>query len=178
MSGDSGHNPIPEFSFVVHPSDQGERESTYELEASPSERDALAKRFGLIDIERFCVWLSFVRRRGSDSWHLKGRLEGTVTQSCVVTLEPVTNDVEGEFEVVFYKEYQGDVPDISFDDVIEPLVGDALDLGEIAAEEFALALDPYPRAPGAGVQQSSNAEENGPERQNPFAVLAALKEKK
>jgi uncharacterized metal-binding protein YceD (DUF177 family) len=57
-------------------------------------------------------------------------------------------------------------------DVIE---GGSIDLGEIAAETLALALDPYPRIPGEefhGGPEQPDAEQR-PE--SPFAVLSRLK---
>jgi hypothetical protein len=39
----------------------------------------------------------------------------------------------------------------------EPLEGDRIDLGEIVAEELALAIDPYPRAPGAELAAAAPA---------------------
>ena len=68
--------------------------------------------------------------------------------------------------------------DLSSDFDAEPLEEDRLDLAEIAAEELYLALDPYPRAPGARVSAGDNGGENGPARTGPFAALAALKGKK
>jgi uncharacterized metal-binding protein YceD (DUF177 family) len=45
-----------------------------------------------------------------------------------------------------------------------------VDLGDLVAEEVALALDPYPRHPDASLPpEASDADEN------PFAGLAALK---
>ena len=51
----------------------------------------------------------------------------------------------------------------------EPLTGDVIDIGEIAAQALALALNPYPRstAPAPGVI----SEEAARAASNPFAVL-------
>ena len=43
-----------------------------------------------------------------------------------------------------------------------------IDLGEAAAEQLALALDPYPRAPGAVLEMEEEPEAA------PFAALAAF----
>ena len=43
-----------------------------------------------------------------------------------------------------------------------------LDLGEAAAEQLGLALDPYPRQPGAELAAAAEDDES-----SPFAVLAA-----
>jgi hypothetical protein len=62
-------------------------------------------------------------------------------------------------------------PDV---DVPEPLGEDGLDLGEVAAEEMAVALDPYPRAPDADAVLAEVAARAAEEDRGPFAVLAPL----
>ena len=42
----------------------------------------------------------------------------------------------------------------------------------------ALALDPYPHAPGAAIESQSGAEKAPPERVNPFSVLGKLQKTK
>jgi uncharacterized metal-binding protein YceD (DUF177 family) len=67
------------------------------------------------------------------------------------------------------EELEGDEPDI--------VNGGAIDLGELAAEELALNLDPYPRKPGAelaaelGSVQPENEQRSG---DSPFAALRKL----
>ena len=58
----------------------------------------------------------------------------------------------------------------------EPVSGGAIDLGETVAQQFALALDPYPRCPDASIE-ALGAEPQGarPEEGGPFAALARLK---
>ena len=56
------------------------------------------------------------------------------------------------------------------------MAGEHLELGEAIAEQLSLALDPYPRVPGATLELDDDAEA-APEatRPNPFAKLAGLK---
>ena len=75
-------------------------------------------------------------------------------------------------------------PEDDFDpegeDPPEPLT-DEIDVGEIAAEAAALAIDPYPRADGVEVEALSagppGAAPLTDEAVNPFAGLAELKRK-
>ncbi len=46
--------------------------------------------------------------------------------------------------------------------------GDTLDLGEIAAEELSLALEPYPRADGVELSDVSDTDRESLDRPNPF----------
>ena len=61
----------------------------------------------------------------------------------------------------------------------EPLAGPEIDLGEVAAEQLGLAIDPYPRRAGAEVPAEwagePAPEPSPPEKVNPFAALGKLK---
>src|SRR5256885_2060453 len=59
-----------------------------EIVATEAERAALARRLGLVALDRLSARLSW-RREASGIICLEGELEAEVAQSCVVTLEPV-----------------------------------------------------------------------------------------
>ena len=63
------------------------------------------------------------------------------------------------------------VIDPEADDPPEPLGDGQVDAGEIVTQQLALALDPYPRAPGSAL----TAEAGAAPAESPFRVLAALK---
>ena len=50
------------------------------------------------------------------------------------------------------------------DVAFEPLVGDAIDIGEAVAQEFSLALPPFPRSPESGVESEPTAADGAPVR--------------
>jgi hypothetical protein len=53
-----------------------------------------------------------------------------------------------------------------------------IDLGEAVAQQLAIALDPYPRAPGAGLGPDGfTAGPGNTAGKQPFAALAALKKR-
>ena len=63
-------------------------------------------------------------------------------------------------------------------EIYDSLVDGKIDLGEVAVEQLSLALDPYPRAPGAtfaGVAGEKAPEPEEPAPAGPFAALAGLK---
>lgn len=143
-----------------------------ELEAAEPVRAKIAEVAGLRALPRLSAVLD-VKRRGA-GLHVAGRVNATVGQTCVVTLEPVENTVEEEIDLVF----QPGAPVMSSsgdhraeEEAPEPLVGDAVDLGAIATEFLMLGIDPYPRKPGA--EFSTGRTE--PAGEHPFAALAALK---
>ena len=84
--------------------------------------------------------------------HVAGQVSARVGQTCVVTLEPIENQVEEAVDLSFVPGAK--VPKTPEDP--EPLVGGRLDLGAIATEFLLLGIDPYPRkadakfAPPAG----------------------------
>jgi hypothetical protein len=83
-----------------------------------------------------------------------------------VSLDDFDAPVEEMFQVRFVSVGQEtDDIDPELDDEI-PFEGNGIDLGEAAAEQLGLALDPYPR--GSGVEMP--AVEDEPE-QHPFAAL-------
>lgn len=147
------------------------------LTASADERAALARRFDLVRLDRLEGELR-IERAGEDLLHLSGRVRAALAQRCVVTLEPVEATVDEAFTRLFSRsqpaEATGEVEVDPEADLPEPVPEGGLDLGEILAEELALALDPYPHAPGAE-ERLAELRATGDERAGPFAALAAMK---
>jgi uncharacterized metal-binding protein YceD (DUF177 family) len=161
------------------------------LEIAPgdSERAALAKRFGFLGLPAFSARVT-VDRRAGDQIVVEGRLRGRIVQACVLTLDPVTQDLDETFRIVFKPDMADDRDPESGEAVLnsradapEPLMGNVLDVGEIVAEQLSLAADPYPRRPGAKLEDVLPKPRHGgrkgqPEqRRHPFAGLAALRDK-
>ena len=168
--------PEPEFSFIIHPSEITDKEIKYDLSAESDECAALAERFGLQSIEEFSSVLMVRFLRREKAIRLRGKLTAKVVQSCVVSMAPVENAIEEEFEVLFRDEKQIDRDEI--DDIVqfEPYIDDQIDIGEIVSEELALALDPYPRSSElADKVLGPYLPEPEDPAMKPFAALAALK---
>jgi hypothetical protein len=141
------------------------------LEADAGEREALARRFGIPAIGRLRAALRLLPEPDG-SVVARGRLEAAVTQSCVVTLDPVDRAVEEEVALRLLP--PGREPDEGpeeMDEVATDAAGVA-DLGEALAEQLSLALDPYPRAPGAALPEeaAAAAEDGEAVAPNPFAA--------
>ena len=116
------------------------------LEATPEERRALADRFDLVSVERLAGHARLEHCGKGEGIRLRGRLEAQVVQSCVVSLEEVRSTVDEAFECRFTRPGGGVPDDLAWDEDVEPLEGTELDIGEVFAQQLALALDPYPRA--------------------------------
>ena len=160
-----------------------------DIVASEGERAALAKRFGFLGLSAFSARVTVDSRLGGQIV-VEGRLRGRIVQACVLTLDPVTQDLDDTFRVVFKRDMAEDLDPESGEAVLsaqadapEPLEGNVLDVGEIVAEQLSLAADPYPRRPGAKLEdvlpKPRHGGRNAPaeQRRHPFAGLAALKDK-
>jgi uncharacterized metal-binding protein YceD (DUF177 family) len=140
---------VPEFSRRVELARLGFHEAVYPISAKPEERDALARRFGLLSLDRLEAEIRLQRLAGG-MVRVNGRLGADVVQACVISLEPVTSVLQQDFAVLYGRaeSRRSVMVDLETDE-IEPFDGDAIDIGEGVAQQLALALDPYPRAPGA-----------------------------
>jgi uncharacterized metal-binding protein YceD (DUF177 family) len=139
------------------------------LVASEAERAALAERFGLLALLSLPGELQL--RPGPEGRVLvTGRLMAEVEQACVVTLEPVRQLVD---EMVAWRLLPDGVEPSDGDEDPDDLPAEAgaVDMGEALAQQLSLALDPYPRAPGA--ELPAEATDGG--AHGPFAALAKLK---
>ena len=141
--------------------------------ATPGECEALARRFDILAIERLEATLHLQPEPGG-AMRVKGRLVARVVQTCVVTLDPVTQDVDVPVDLRFHQAGEPLSDDPEGPDEME-MEGGAIELGEAVAEQLSLALDPYPRAPGASLPEPEEAPAPEPERPNPFAALARRK---
>ncbi len=145
-----------------------------DVEASPAECRALAQRLQLPAVASLtCRFRLSPPLAGQVA--AEAALCAEVTQLCVVSLEPFEAVVSERFALRFVPEgaEEEDIDPEAPDEIV--YLGDAIDLGETAAEQLALALDPYPRMPGlAPPLPPEPPAEAEPERPNPFAALARL----
>jgi len=140
----------PEFSRARRLDTIGTGDIAIAIEADAAERAALASRFGLVGIGRLSA--EYVLRKDSAGVIASGRVRAAVRQVCVATGEPVAAKIDEPFSLRFVPGAGDDAEEVELDpDELDVMFyqGGAIDLGEAAAETLALALDPFPRAPGA-----------------------------
>ena len=147
-----------------------------DLVADEGTRAALARLTGLADLPRLAASFD-VTPHGRGGLHVVGRVSAKVGQTCVVTLEPIENDIDEAIDLVFapasaLPPLAGSEVELPVEDAPEPLVGGQIDLGAIATEFLILAIDPYPRKPDAVFDHEVTPSD--PE-DHPFAALKALK---
>ena len=114
-----------------------------------------------------------------------GRLKAVTVQACVVTFVPVPQQIDEPMERVFLP--AGEQPksasahpevfiDLESEELPDYFEGHEVDLSDAIIETLALALDPYPRAPGVSLADVGLPPEV--EEPSPFAELKALLDKK
>ncbi|HET7681960.1 MAG TPA: DUF177 domain-containing protein [Xanthobacteraceae bacterium] len=149
----------------------------FDLVADEATRAEVAKVAGLRALPR--LQASFdLARQGSEGLRVNGEVSATVGQNCVVTLDPIDNEVKEEVDLVFtapsaHLAGKENLDEADFIDPgePEPLTGDKIDLGALATEFLILGIDPYPRKPDATFEPPAVEDDSA----RPFAALAALK---
>jgi hypothetical protein len=152
-----------------------------DIAAEQPVREAMAGLAGLREVLSASASLDVMPERGG-RFHVAGRVRARIGQTCVVTLEPIENDIDEPIDLVFAPpeqvpqlsdlvdeaaEREGEIPDPP-----EPIIDGFIDLGRLATDALLLAVDPYPRKPGAVFEPPVAADD--PE-DHPFAALKALK---
>ena len=155
------------------------------ISADEGERQAIAAAHGVEGIESFEAQLLLqpFRRGGA---RVSGELKVRLTQLCVVSLRPVEEQIDEEFARSFLPPESvasskpgrpGALPDVieiivdpDEEDPPEQLLGGVVDLAAVLLEQFALALNPYPRHLEAALKE---ADEPGKAilQDSPFASL-------
>jgi hypothetical protein len=151
-----------------------------DIEAGPATREAMAEVADLREILSANASLD-VTPKGGGRFHVKGRVRARIGQTCVVTLDPIENDIDEAIDLIFAPPEQ--IPELSdlvdgaaeSDDEIpdppEPIVNGIIDLGRVATDALFLGIDPYPRRPDVVFEPPVVADD--PE-DHPFAALKAL----
>lgn len=153
-----------------------------ERSASPEERDAVARSLDLLGCASLTARYA-LSLRGGGHVHLSGTVRAQVEQTCVVTLEPLLNNVEESFSVDYWPE--GDMPesgggelDISDQPELEPIVAGRIEVGNVVFQALASGIDLFPRKPGVAFEPPASASDDGSHPGGPFAALAKMKNKR
>ncbi len=149
----------------------GVGETDMAVQATGPECAALAQRLLLPAVAAVtCRWR--LRNAGGGAIDAQGQLRARVTQVCIVTADAFEQALAEDFTVRFVLHERLDDTDELDIDAVDELAYDGvtIDLGEATAEQLALALDPYPRRPGATLADADDAAGT-----SPFAALAGLR---
>jgi hypothetical protein len=151
-----------------------------DIEAGPAARAVMAEVAGLREILFANASLDVTPMSGGRV-HVAGRVQARIGQTCVVTLDPIENDIDEEIDLIFAPPEQ--IPqladlvdeaaesDVEIPDPPEPIEQGVIDLGRVATDALFLGVDPYPRKKDAVFEPP--LVEADPE-DHPFAALKAL----
>lgn len=148
------------------------------LAATDQERQAIAQFLGILGLESLSAQVTLNRSRRGDV-ELDGRLLANLTQACVVSLVAVPQDIDEEVHRRFVpndspaaRKRELAIVEADVEDPPEFYSSAGIDIGAVVLEQLALALDPYPRAPGVALPKAADMPEK--DRDSPFAVLKSL----
>ncbi|WP_336294785.1 YceD family protein [Bartonella sp. CB169] len=151
------------------------------IRANQRECEHLAKNHDLVEV-KFCEGKFHIfpwKKRGV---RVKGLLRARVIQLCVVTLEPLENNLYENIEVFFVPENSNLMKpkisentgelflDVEGQDTPEVFSGDKIDIGAIMEEFFELSINHYPRQEGVKIDGIENLED-AKQKLSPFSVL-------
>jgi uncharacterized metal-binding protein YceD (DUF177 family) len=148
--------------------------------ATEAQRAALASAGGLRTVEQAAASFE-LSHAGGGKVNVVGQVTARVGQTCVVSLDPIENQIDEPIDLIFAPE--ADIPRLSstvddeaetdeIPDPPEPIVNGMIDLGRVATDALFLGIDPYPRKPDAVFDRPEVAADA---EDHPFAALKALK---
>lgn len=152
-----------------------------DIEADAKAREAIAEIAGLREVLSAHASFDVVQKRGGKV-HVTGRVRARVGQTCVVSLDPVENEIDEAVDQMFAPPEQvpqlADLVDADPEDGAEvpdppePIINGLIDLGRLATDALFLGIDPYPRKPDVVFEQA--VADDSPE-DHPFAALKVLR---
>lgn len=182
-----GPKPQQDFRIFVAASDVPPGGKDVSFEASGRTLKELADRLKVLGVVSLSGKAK-IRPYRKEGLTVEASFQAEVVQTCVVTLEPVHQQIEESFTQRYLPEHMIEPEveqvsnereiaiDIEAEDAPEPMTGSGVEIGEAVAERLALALDPYPRKPGAAFEPPAEEAGDVPEsKPNPFAALEKLK---
>ena len=159
----------------------------YLIEANSEQQKELVNRFKILELSDLQAKLSVSYDKHQKGVVVSGNLKADLVQQCVVTLGPVPEKIDEEFELLLVSPEQAAVldeeelyadPEAPDYDAIE---GNIVPLGEVVAQTLSVMMNPYPRVAGAEVKpvagSNFTANEEVGKKPTPFAALAELRDK-
>ena len=151
-----------------------------DIEADLAARTSMAEVAGLREVLSASASLDVTPESGGRI-HVTGHVRARIGQNCVVTLDPIENEIDEPIDLIFAPPEQ--IPQLSdlvdeaaesdteIPDPPEPIINGVVDLGRLATDAMFLAVDPYPRRPDAVFEPLIEAADP---MDHPFAALKAL----
>jgi hypothetical protein len=158
-------------------SDLSEGGTEVTVTANPEQRAQLAKWVDIGAVSNFHALVT-LRRISGNRFAYDATLSADIVQACVVTIEPVHSHLALEISRVLHLirlPLNAKIVPQEFspgsDEGPEEIQDTRYDIATPLLEEFALAIDPYPRCPGVAFEPEPDDDTT----KGPFEVLKSLK---
>lgn len=185
-----------EWSEFVDADEISKKPMTKVISIPEKNKNLVSKRLGIVSIEELVATVQLERNTVNQTIYANGELTAKLTQNCIVTAEPIEEEVKGDFEgwfanttqaVSFEKvrrerlsqKEQEDLPIMDESDDPEPIVEGKIDIGELVVQNLSLIMNPYPKKQGVrlGLETAEDQENDDYDYSNPFAKLKDWKGK-
>jgi hypothetical protein len=151
------------------------------FEASDATRAAMADLADLREVTSASASFDLTLKSGGRV-HVTGEVRARIGQTCVVTLDPIENEINEAIDLTFAPLEQirslsalvdeaAQSEDEEVPDPPEPIIDGVIDLGRLATDALFLAIDPYPRRLDATFDLPAEIIDPA---DHPFAALKAL----
>lgn len=151
------------------------------LALDQDERRAVADLLGVTGVTHFRFDYQLIPN-SKGRFRLKGRLQASVTQECVITLEPIevhydenlVVDLWPPKDVAMAEKFAEQEGRSILLDGPEPIENEVIDIGQLAYEHLASELDPYPRKENAQFNWAKDGHHHDSKTKKPLAQLGEL----
>ncbi len=188
----------PEWSSLIEAERVDRAPHVLKVSPTDAERTAIAKRLGLVSLDTLEVEYVLRRNPGNMVIHVQGEISATVTQKCIISLEPFKEQIKIGFDAWFADASQAlsftkakrerdlekdniEKPVLDESEDPEPIIDGKIDLGELAVQHLSLNINPYPRREGYAqseqAPETSRAVGKSEIYNNPFEALKNWREK-
>jgi hypothetical protein len=171
----------PEFSKLIDTTKLVHAHAPLTFSATTNECSAISKRLGILKIANLDATVYVTALESADPFmRFDIQLTATLSQTCVVSLQPVEETIDETFALLLSHEEEEDLSTDDSDQMDwmkeehETLYmggHTALDIGEILVQYLSLFMNPYPRHPEASLEQPSALNQD----ESPLAQLKGLK---
>ncbi len=161
---------------------RSDERNDFSFSPNAEERQKIADFLNLLGLKKATLSGS-INPIGKTDWELKAKIGATVSQPCVITLEPVTTRIDETVRRLYLKDLpvpEGDEVEMPENDEEEQLPS-TLDLEDLFVEALSLSLPTFPRKESAELDETQftrpGLKAMTDEDTRPFAGLSALREK-
>ena len=156
----------------------------FTIEPDSEGRKAIAKTIHVLQVKKL-RFDGVLIPTGKRDWRIEATLGATISQSCVISLDPVTTRIDEVITRSYISDFdkrddasKDSEVEMSEDDTTDPL-SETLDLIDVIAESLILIMPAYPRKNGieaevVGVTEPGKSVMTD-EDARPFARLAAMR---